>query len=44
MTVALDVAVVCEKVLAAGFRRDKAESLVIVEPFHDTNFCFQCKS
>ncbi len=44
MTIALDVAVVCEMVLAAGFRRDEAESLFIVEPFHDTKFCFQGKS
>lgn len=44
MTIALDVAVVREMILAAGFRRDEAESFVIVEPFHDAKFCFQCKS
>ena len=44
MAIALDVAVVCEMVLSAEFRRDKAESLVVVEPFHNTKFCFQYKS
>lgn len=41
---ALDFAIVREKVFAAGFGRNKAKSFVIVEPFHDANFCFQCKS
>ncbi len=44
MTFALYVAVVCKKVLAAGVRRDEAESFVTVEPFHDTKFSFQDKS
>lgn len=44
MPVALDVAVMCEKIFAAGLGHDEAESFVIVEPFNDTDFCFQCKS
>lgn len=44
MACALDVAVVCEKIFATGLGHDEAESFVIVEPFHDTDFCFQCIS
>lgn len=44
MTRALNFAEVSEEVFAAGFRRDKAKSFVIVEPLHDAGFCFQCKS
>ncbi len=44
MTRALDVAVMSEMILATRLRRNKAESFVIVEPFHDTKFFFQGKS
>ena len=44
MTSALNFAVMCEKVFTTGFRHDEAEPFVVVKPFHNTNFCFQCKS
>ena len=44
MTRALDFAVVREEVLAARLGHDEAEALVVVEPLHDTVFCFQCQS
>ena len=44
MAAALNFAVVREKVFAAGFWHDEAESFVIIKPFHDADFCFQCMS
>ena len=44
VTLTLDVAVVREKVFAAGLRHDEAVALFVVEPFHDTDFCFQSNS
>ena len=44
MAGALNFAVVSEEVLATRLGHDKAEALFIIEPLHDTDFCFQCKS
>ena len=41
---ALNIAVVSEEVLATRLGRNKAEAFVVVEPLHDTDFCFQCMS
>src|SRR5690554_5438327 len=38
VTFAHDFRVMCEKILAAGFRADEAETLLIVEPLDDTEF------
>ena len=43
MTRALNFAEMSEEVLASRLGHDKAETLVVVEPLHDTEFCFQCK-
>ncbi len=40
----LNFTVVCEEVFTATFRCDEAEAFFVVEPLHDTNFCFQCMS
>lgn len=44
MAGALNFAVMRKEILAAGFGHDKAKPFVVVEPLHDANFCFQCKS
>ena len=40
----LNFTVVCEEVFTATFRCDEAEAFFVIEPLHDTNFCFQCMS
>ncbi len=41
---ALNFTVVCEEVFTATLRHDEAEAFFVIEPLHDTNFCFQCMS
>lgn len=44
MAGALNFTIVGKEILAAGLRHDKAEALIVVEPLHNTDFCFQCRS
>lgn len=44
VTVAMNFAVVREEILATELRHDETKALVIVEPLHDTGFCFQYSS
>lgn len=44
VTRALNFTVVREEVFAAELGHDEAEALVVVEPLHNTSFCFQCLS
>jgi len=41
---ALNFAEMCKEILSAKFGHDKSEAFVVIEPLHDTCFCFQCKS
>ena len=40
----LNFTVVCEEVFTAALRHDEAEAFFVIEPLHNTNFCFQCMS
>ncbi len=40
----LNFTVVREEVFTATLRHDEAEAFFVIEPLHNTNFCFQCMS
>lgn len=41
---ALNFTVVREEVFTTILRHDEAEAFFVIEPLHNTNFCFQCMS